>query len=83
MCIGGNCGVEINLDKVPTHLNKPYKILFSESNSRFIVEVAQGYEKEFEFSIRGIPFEKIGYVTSDKTLIFKSGNNEVINLRSG
>jgi phosphoribosylformylglycinamidine synthase len=80
MCIGGNCGVEINLDKVPTHLNKPYKILFSESNSRFIVEVAQGYEKEFEFSIRGIPFEKIGYVTSDKTLIFKSGNNEVINL---
>lgn len=80
MCIGGNCGAEIYLNRVPTHLKQPYKILFSESNSRFIVEVAQGYEKEFEFTIRGVPFAKIGYVKSDKNIIFIDGEKEVINL---
>jgi len=80
MCIGGNCGVEIDLSKVPTNLNKPYKILFSESNSRLIVEVAQGYEKEFEFAIRGIPFAKIGYVTSEKRLVFSMEDEKIIDL---
>lgn len=80
MCIAGNLGVEIDLEKVPTNLNRNYKILFSESNSRFIVEVAQGYEKEFEHVMKNISFAKIGYVTSDRMLIFKSKGKEVINL---
>ena len=78
MCIGGYLGAEIDLNKVPTNLKKDYKILFSESNSRFIVEVAQGYEKEFEHIIKGIPYSKIGVVTSDKFLIIKGLNNKNI-----
>jgi len=78
MCIGGNCGAEINLEKVPTNLSKGYKILFSESNSRFLVEVAQGYEKEFDHVMRGITYAKIGYVTSEKVLKIKHGKSIII-----
>jgi len=78
MCIGGFLGAEINIDKIPTNLTKKYKILFSESNSRFIVEVAQGYEKEFEHLMRGISFSKIGYVISEKELIINSSKKNVI-----
>ncbi len=78
MCIGGYLGAEIYLNKVPTNLKKNHKILFSESNSRFIVEVAQGYEKEFEHIMQGIPYAKIGFVRSDKNLIIKGINNETI-----
>ena len=43
-------------------------ILFSESNSRFIVEVDKGKQKEFEkiMASKGVPFGLIGCVTSGK-----------------
>jgi hypothetical protein len=40
--------------------------------------VAQGYEKEFEHIMQGIPYAKIGFVRSDKNLIIKGINNETI-----
>ncbi len=80
MCIAGNLGAEIELNKVPTNLSKKYKILFSETNSRFLVEIAQGYEKEFEHVMKGVPFAKIGYVKSEKELLITSSDNEVVRL---
>ena len=44
-------------------------ILFSESNSRFIVEVSKRNQKEFEKIMRGIPFGLIGYVSEDKNFL--------------
>ncbi len=79
MCIGGYLGAEVNLDKIPTNLTRKYKILFSESNSRFIVEVAQGYEREFEHLMRGVSYAKIGYVISEKELIINSSKKKIVN----
>ncbi|MDD5006247.1 MAG: phosphoribosylformylglycinamidine synthase subunit PurL [Candidatus Omnitrophica bacterium] len=43
-------------------------ILFSESNSRFIVEVEKDKQKEFEKLIKGLPFGLIGCVTDKEQL---------------
>lgn len=51
MVLSGDCGAEMDLRKVPASMNGKGRddlILFSESNSRFLVEVVKGKEKEFE-----------------------------------
>jgi len=51
MVLGGDYGADIDLRKVPASMNGKTRddlILFSESNSRFLVEVVKGKEKEFE-----------------------------------
>jgi phosphoribosylformylglycinamidine synthase len=51
MVLSGDCGAEMDLRKVPASMNGKGRndlILFSESNSRFLVEVVRGKEKEFE-----------------------------------
>jgi len=44
-------------------------LLFSESNSRFIVEVEAGKEEEFAARFKGLPCAKIGEVTDKKRLV--------------
>jgi phosphoribosylformylglycinamidine synthase II len=55
MAFAGGIGMEIDLAKVPFKGDdaKDYKILFSESNSRFIAEVKKGNEAEFEALMLG------------------------------
>jgi len=51
MVLSGDYGADIDLRKVPASMNGKARddlILFSESNSRFLVEVVKGKEKEFE-----------------------------------
>jgi phosphoribosylformylglycinamidine synthase len=43
-------------------------ILFSESNSRFLVEVAPENKGEFEEGMKGISFAAIGQVTNSEVL---------------
>ena len=43
-------------------------ILFSESNSRFLIEVAPGSETEFRKAMEGVSLAIIGQVTDSKTL---------------
>jgi len=69
MAFAGELGIKIDLKKVPTSLKRNDKILFSESNSRFLVEVKKGKEKEFEKIMEGNVFAKIGEVTADKKLV--------------
>jgi phosphoribosylformylglycinamidine synthase len=66
MAFAGELGMKIDLKKVPSKLKRNDKILFSESNSRFLVEVKN--EKEFKKIMRGNVFAKIGEVTADKKL---------------
>ncbi|MEW6556440.1 MAG: phosphoribosylformylglycinamidine synthase subunit PurL [Elusimicrobiota bacterium] len=67
MCFSGELGAEINLSKVPYQPN--HLILFSETNSRFIVEVKKEKEQEFSKILSGNTFAKIGTVTEAKRLI--------------
>ena len=73
MAFGGMLGAEIELSRVLLG-EKMYRndfILFSESNSRLIVEVAKPKEKEFEKIMKEHPVSKIGEVTSSSELVVK------------
>ncbi len=70
MAFAGGLGMEIDLRKVPvSNLSREDYILFSESNSRFLAEVAPKKRKEFEKILAGNRFALIGKTTKKK--IFK------------
>ncbi|MCS7098684.1 MAG: phosphoribosylformylglycinamidine synthase subunit PurL [Candidatus Methanomethyliaceae archaeon] len=62
MLIASEFGMIIDLRKVPSDLNRSDLILFSESQSRFLVEVKKGFEGKFENIFQGIPHSRIGIV---------------------
>jgi phosphoribosylformylglycinamidine (FGAM) synthase-like enzyme len=67
MAFAGGLGMEIHLDRVP--LGEPMErddsILFSESNTRFLVEVSPDHAQQFEKAMADIEFAEVGSVTSD------------------
>ncbi len=74
--IGGGTGAEIDPSLIPTEKNMPINdMLFSESNSRFIVTCAPGKEKALKECFAGIPCSRIGTVTADKTLCIKGSQS--------
>ncbi len=82
MCFAGNLGMSVDLKLVPADgIKKNYKILFSESNSRFLVEVPKGKESEFE-KIMGDNASKIGEVTEEPNLVVTGLDDEEILNRS-
>ncbi len=70
MAFAGELGATVNLKEVP--LGEPIDrddfILFSESNSRFIVEVSPEKKDAFEKEMAGTPFALIGQVTEEPSL---------------
>jgi len=67
MAFAGGLGMVLYLDKVP--LGEPIArndtILFSESNTRFLVEVASEDSQRFEQAMKGVKFAAIGQVTKN------------------
>ncbi|MCM8799971.1 MAG: phosphoribosylformylglycinamidine synthase subunit PurL [Candidatus Omnitrophica bacterium] len=68
MAFSGDLGVEVFLNEVPYKGNQIRNdfVLFSESNSRFIVEIEKEDQKKFENILEGVPFGLIGCVSKDK-----------------
>jgi phosphoribosylformylglycinamidine synthase len=70
MAFAGGLGATVNLKSVP--LGEPIErddfILFSESNSRFLVEVAPVSKDKFEGIMHGVSFQAIGQVTEAEVL---------------
>ncbi|MFC1967219.1 phosphoribosylformylglycinamidine synthase subunit PurL [Chloroflexota bacterium] len=70
MAFAGGLGAEINLAAVP--LGEPVKrddfILFSESNGRFIVEIAPENKDKFEEAMSGNSLAAVGRVTGSELL---------------
>jgi phosphoribosylformylglycinamidine (FGAM) synthase-like enzyme len=68
---GGRLGLKIDLDKVPvsTPCNAT-ELLFSESNTRFVMTASPGKAKEIEILLSGIPFAKVGTVTAEPEVEF-------------
>ncbi len=70
MAFAGGLGASISLKEVP--LGEPIDrddfILFSESNSRFIVEVSPDNKDRFEKEMAGCPLAMIGRVSSETRL---------------
>jgi len=67
MAFSGGYGIELDLRNVPRKaLHRNDLVLFSESNSRFLVEVPEKSRGDFENLIKGKAYAEIGKVT--KTL---------------
>jgi phosphoribosylformylglycinamidine synthase len=77
MAFSGGLGIEMRLEKVPfktedrgqrTEDRRSDTILFSESNTRFIVEVPKRYKKKFRAAMKGVPVGLMGEVKKEKAL---------------
>jgi phosphoribosylformylglycinamidine synthase len=61
MCFAGGLGAEIELAKVPTkNALPPVKLLFSESNTRFLCEIRPEHAEEFESLLAGVVHACVG-----------------------
>ncbi|MCK4982603.1 MAG: hypothetical protein KAS17_06745, partial [Victivallaceae bacterium] len=61
--MGGRLGLKINLDKVPLSESCcATRILFSESNTRFVMTVSPDKAEQVEKLLAGVPFAKVGEV---------------------
>ncbi|MGE4286062.1 MAG: phosphoribosylformylglycinamidine synthase subunit PurL [Phycisphaerae bacterium] len=80
MAFAGGLGADVNADTITAtgELSVEAK-LFSESNSRYVVEVAPEKSTEFEKALAGIAFAKIGSVTDTGRLVVRAGGVEAIN----
>ncbi len=65
MAFSGGLGMEIFLTEVPYPVSAKRNdyLLFSESNSRFVVEIEKTKQKEFEKLLKGISFGLVGCLT--------------------
>jgi phosphoribosylformylglycinamidine synthase len=70
MCIGGNLGCELDITNIGKDLRSDIK-LFSESNTRWIIEVKKDNIDKFENTLKKFktPFEKIGQILKNRLII--------------
>lgn len=70
MAFSSGYGLELDLSKVPRtkDLSRNDFVLFSESNSRFLVEVTEKRKDTFEALMKGIDCAEIGTVKKEPTL---------------
>ncbi|MDO9097681.1 MAG: AIR synthase-related protein, partial [Candidatus Methanoperedens sp.] len=76
----GELGMTIELTKVPVeNIKRADTILFSESQSRFVVTVAPDKVRRFEEIMRGNVFADVGVVTSRQEFTVLDGEKVVLN----
>ena len=70
MAFSGEVGVQIDVDLVPRTRDviDPVTILFSESPSRFILEVSPENEKAFLKAMKGVPMARVGQTIANPVL---------------
>ena len=81
MAFAGGYGMALDLEAVPRdpEADRDDTVLFSESNSRFVVEVPAGREADFEAQMEGSPFSRAGTVTGeDRFRVRGLGGDEIV-----
>jgi phosphoribosylformylglycinamidine synthase II len=79
MAFAGGYGMELHLQKLPIrNASRNDFVLFSESNSRFLVEVSGEAKEEFEALMKGKVCAEIGRVTKTPRLYIYGLNGEVV-----
>ncbi len=76
-CIAGECGAEIDLEKLAESASlTDEELLFSESCGRILVTVRHECERAFVDIFKGLSAQRIGTIRDDKTLLVhgKSGD---------
>ena len=80
MAFAGGLGMAIHLGQVPLGeaMNRDDYVLFSESNTRFLAEVAPADRQQFESMMAGVDFAAIGKVTGNGKLEICGINGETV-----
>ena len=80
MAFAGELGMTVHLKNVPLgeSIERDDFVLFSESNTRFLVEIAPKNKQEFEKALSGVDFAEIGRVMKDKKLEVYGRNGGII-----
>ncbi|MDE2846420.1 MAG: phosphoribosylformylglycinamidine synthase subunit PurL [Gemmatimonadota bacterium] len=80
MAFAGGYGMVLDLDAVPLdpEADRDDTVLFSESNSRFVVEVPSGREAEFDAIMEGSPFGRAGTVTGEERFLVRGLDGDEI-----
>ncbi len=79
MAFAGGLGADADLSLAPTEGELPvWAVLFSESNSRFVVEVEPEKAKAFESALGAAPFARVGEVTDTARVVLKHAEKTVI-----
>ena len=84
MVIGGDRGASIDITGVNPRMRPDYA-LFSESNSRWVVEVRRGGARRFEelMNARGVFIQNIGETVGDNRITIRDRHEELVNLSLG
>ncbi|HXQ91934.1 MAG TPA: phosphoribosylformylglycinamidine synthase subunit PurL, partial [Nitrososphaerales archaeon] len=77
MCIAQGFGVDVTLPILDSELSIIDQ-LYSESNSRFLVEIQKGEESKFEKIMKGFACSKIGTVTTGGIRLFDQAGKPLI-----
>lgn len=85
MAFAGELGIAIELGQVPAAESNlpPAALLFSESNTRFLVEVEAKRASDFEAELEGIVHACVGQVTNDGRVAISSGQQKVVDCDFG
>ena len=79
MAFTGGYGMEVDLRRVPREaIGRDDFVLFSQSNSRFLLEVSGEVEKDFEALMVGKSCAKIGKVTETPLFCLRGLNGKVV-----
>jgi len=78
MSIAGLLGTEVDISKIPNEGISPEKILYSESQSRFIATIDPKNQEMFENMLSGFVLAKVGTVTNDGKFLIKNNDTDII-----
>ena len=84
MAAKGNCGIELNINKIPLREKDmtPYEIMLSESQERMLIILKKGSEKKAKkiFDKWDLDMSVIGKITNSKKMIIKKDNNIIASI---
>ena len=80
MAFAGGFGVDLELSQLAKHsgLTDPAALLFSESTTRFLIEVEPAQVSQIEGVFAGLPFTRIGQVVSSGRVRATLENSQVL-----
>jgi len=79
MAFSGEHGMEMDLRRIPTeNLGRDDFVLFSESNSRFLLEISEKDKQDFETLMRGKTCAEVGKVSEVSSLCVHGLNGDVV-----